>query len=68
VFLAQILLYPFDQMVLECTFDDLMEKVRCNQFIDIGTGKSFVNGTSSPTIPYSCQSLSRGKFSISASA
>jgi len=39
VFLAQILLYPFDQMVLECTFDDLMEKVRCNQFIDIGTGE-----------------------------
>ena len=39
MFLVQILLYPFDQMVLECTFDDLVEKVRCNQFIDIGMGE-----------------------------
>ena len=39
MFMAQILFHPFDQMVLECTFDDLMQKVWHNQLVDVSTGK-----------------------------
>ena len=37
MYMAQILLHPFNEMVLECTFDDLMQKIGCNQFVDIST-------------------------------
>ena len=39
MYMVQILLHPFNEMVLECTFDDLMQKVWCNQFVDISTGE-----------------------------
>ena len=33
--MLEILLYPCDKMILECSFDELMEKIRGEHFVDV---------------------------------
>lgn len=39
MFLKQKLTNPSNEMVFECTFDDLMENISRQELVDIGTGK-----------------------------
>ena len=35
------LLYPCYQVILECSFDNLMENIRPNQFVNVSMGEIF---------------------------
>jgi len=35
----QILIDPCDNVVLECSLNQLMKKIRCNKFVDVSTRK-----------------------------
>lgn len=35
----KVLLDPFYDVILEGTFDNLMKEVRCNHFVDVGSGE-----------------------------
>jgi hypothetical protein len=40
MFFEQILVNPHYNMILECPFDDLMEQIRCQEFMDVSMRKA----------------------------
>lgn len=40
----KVILDPHNEVIFECTFDHLMEKIRRKELMNVRSGKSLVNG------------------------